>query len=217
MWELDLKKAERRRIDAFERWYWRRLLKVPWTASRSNQSILKENSPEYLLEGLMLKLKLQYFGHLMRRTDSLKKTLMLAEIKGRKRRGQQRMRWHHQLNGHKFEQALEVGDGQESLVCCSPWSCKESDTTERLNWTEGFKKIYFPCSFPGSYQQTYQLDVLQQNEKVNQEGKTWDLGERWSERGEREGRVQVKSSQAGLENDQSGLHQKNSGPGRICL
>ena len=88
-----LKKAERRRIDAFELWCWRRLLRVPWTARRSNQSILKEISPEYSLEGLMLKLKLQYFGHLIRRADSFEKTLMLGKIEGRRRRGQQRMRW----------------------------------------------------------------------------------------------------------------------------
>ena len=86
------KKAEHQRIDAFELWCWRRLLKVPWTARRSNQSILKEISPEYSLEGLMLKLKLQYFGHLMQRTDSLEKTLMLGNIEGGRRRGQQRMR-----------------------------------------------------------------------------------------------------------------------------
>ena len=88
-----VKKAERRRIGAFELWCWRRLLRVLWAAWRSNQSILKEISPEYLLEELMLKLKLQYFGHLMPRTDSLEKTLMLGKIEGRRRRGQQRMRW----------------------------------------------------------------------------------------------------------------------------
>ena len=88
-----IKKAESQRIDAFELWCWRRPLRVPWTARRSNQSILKEISPEYSLEGLMLKLKLQYFGHLMRRTDSLEKTLMLGKIEGRRRRGWQRMRW----------------------------------------------------------------------------------------------------------------------------
>ena len=88
-----VKKAERQRIDAFELWYWRRLLRVPWTARRSNQSILKEISPGCSLEGLMLKLKLQYFGHLMRRVDSLEKTLMLGGIEGRRRRGRQRMRW----------------------------------------------------------------------------------------------------------------------------
>ena len=87
-----IKKAERQIIDAFELWCWRRLLRVPWTARRSNQSILKEISPEYSLEGLILKLKLQYFGHLMQKTDSLKKTLMLGKIEGRRRRGQQRMR-----------------------------------------------------------------------------------------------------------------------------
>ena len=87
-----VKKAECQIIDAFELWYWRRLLRVPWTARRSNQSILKEISPEYSLEGLMLKLKLQYFGHLMQRADSLEKTLMLGKIEGRRRRGRQRMR-----------------------------------------------------------------------------------------------------------------------------
>ena len=88
-----IKKAKCRRIDAFELWCWRRLLRVPWTARRSNQSILKEISPEYSLEGLMLKLKLQYFGHLMGRTDTFEKTLMLGKIEGRRRRGRQRMRW----------------------------------------------------------------------------------------------------------------------------
>jgi len=88
-----MKKAERRRMDAFELWCWRRLLRVPWTPRRSNQSILKETSPECSLEGLMLRLKLQYFGHLMRRVDSLEKTLMLGGIWGRRRRGRQRMRW----------------------------------------------------------------------------------------------------------------------------
>ena len=93
MWELDIKKAKQRRTDAFELWCLRRLLRVPWTARRSNQSILKEISPEYSLEGWMLKLKLQYFGHLMQRNDSLGKTLMLGKTHGRKRRGRQRMRW----------------------------------------------------------------------------------------------------------------------------
>ena len=88
-----IKKAEHRRIDAFELWCWRRLLRVPWTGRRSNQSILKEISPEYSLEGLMLKLKLQYFGHLMQRTDSLEQTLMLGKIEGGRRRGRQRIRW----------------------------------------------------------------------------------------------------------------------------
>ena len=99
-------------------------MRVPWTARRSNQSILKEVSPEYSLEELMLKLKLQYFGHLMQRTDSLEKTLMLGKIEGRRRRGQQRMRWMASLDGYGFEQALGVGDGQGSLACCSPWVVK---------------------------------------------------------------------------------------------
>ena len=125
------------RIDAFELWCWRRLLRVPWTARRSNQPIRKEISPEYSLEGLMLKLKFQYSGYLMWWTDSLEKTLMLAKTEGRRTRRRQRMRW---LDGiinsmDKSEQALGVGDGQGSLVCCSPWGHKESDTTERLNWT----------------------------------------------------------------------------------
>ena len=92
MWELDYK-AEHQRTDVFELWCWRRFLRVPWTARRSNQSILKEISPEYSLEGLMLKLKLQYFGHLLQRTESLEKILMLGKIEGGRRRGQQRMRW----------------------------------------------------------------------------------------------------------------------------
>ena len=115
-------KAECQRIDAFELWCWRRILRIPWTTRRSNQSILKEISPEYSLEGLMLKLKLQYFGHLMGRANSLEQILMLGKIEDR-RRGQQWMRWlgwHHQLNGHEFDQALGVSDEQGSLVCCSP-------------------------------------------------------------------------------------------------
>ena len=123
-----IKKAEHGRIDAFVLWCWRRLLRFPWTVRRANQSILKELSPVYSLEGLMLKLKLQYFGHLMRRTDSLEKTLMPTEEKGPTE--DEMVGWHHQLDVHEFEQALGVGDGQGSLACCSPWGCKESDTTE---------------------------------------------------------------------------------------
>ena len=103
MWELDYKESWR--IDAFELWYWKRLLRIPWIPRISNQSILKQISPEYSLEGLMLKLKCQYFVHLTQRTDSFAKTLMLGKIEGRRRRGWQRMMvgWHHQLNGHEFE------------------------------------------------------------------------------------------------------------------
>ena len=135
-----IKKAERRRMDAFELWCWRRLLRVPWTPRRSNQSILMEVGPKYSLEGLMLKLRLQYFGHLMWRTDSLEKTLILGKIEGRRRRGRQRMRWSDGNDGHELEQALGVGDGQESLACYSPWGHKDLDTTEWLNWTEQARK-----------------------------------------------------------------------------
>ena len=128
-----IKKAERQRIEAFELWCWRRLLRVPWTAGRSNQSILKEISPEYSLEGLMLKLKFQYFGHLMRRTDSLEETLILGKTEGRRRRGQQRMgSLDSRFDRHQFEQASGAGDGQGSLACCSLWGCKELNMTERL-------------------------------------------------------------------------------------
>ena len=131
MWELDYKESWAPKNWYFELWCWRRLVTVPWTTRRSNQSILKEISPEYSLEGLMLKLKLQYFGHLMQITDTLEKSLMLGKIEGRRRRGRQRMWW---LDGHEFEQVLGAGDWQGSLVCCSPWCQKKSDTTERLNW-----------------------------------------------------------------------------------
>ena len=117
-----IERAEHRRIDAFELWCWRRLLRVPWTARKSNQSILKEISPEYSLEGLMLKLKLklQYSGHLMRRTDSLEKTMMVGKIECRQRRGRQRMKWLDGItdsNRHEFEQASGDGEGQGSLEC----------------------------------------------------------------------------------------------------
>ena len=118
-----LKKAKHRRIDAFELWCWRRFLRVPWTARRSNQSILKVISPEYSLIGLMLKLKLQYFGHLMGRTDLLKKTDAVKDGRQEEKgmTEDEMVGWHHQLDGHEFEQALEVGDGQGRLACCSPW------------------------------------------------------------------------------------------------
>ena len=124
-----IKKAERQRIDAFELWCWRRLLRVPWTARISNQSILKEISPGCSLEGLMLKLKLQYFGHLMWRTDSLEKTLMLGKIQGRRRRGRQRMKW---LDG--ITDSMDMGF--VGLAYCGLWGRRESDTSEQLNWTE---------------------------------------------------------------------------------
>ena len=132
-----MKKAEHQRVDAFEVWCRKRLLQVPWTARRSNQSILKETSPGCSLEGLMLKLKLQYFGHLMQRVDSLEKTLMLGGIRSRRRRGQQRMRWldalslgEYALYAYEFGRTPGVGDGRVGLACCDSWGCKELDTTE---------------------------------------------------------------------------------------
>ena len=124
-----IKKTECQRIDAFILWCWRRLLRVPWKARISSQSILKESNPEYSLEGLMLKLKLQYFGHLMQRANSLEKTLLLGKIEGKRIRGRQRMRWYHRLDGHESEQTLGDSQGEGSSVCYSSWGCKELNTT----------------------------------------------------------------------------------------
>ena len=148
-----VKKAECQKIDVFELWCWRRLLRVPWTARRSNQSILKEISPGCSLQGLMLKLKLQYFGHLMWRVDSLEKTLMLGGSGGRRRRGWQdeMAGWRHRLNGHEFESTPGVDDGQGGLVCYNSWGRKESDTIKWLNWTElNWTRLRTSYYLPGS-------------------------------------------------------------------
>ena len=136
MWELDYKETQSWRIDAFDLWCWRRLLRVPWTARRSNQSILKEISPEYSLEGLMLKLKLQYFGHLMRRADSFEKTLMLGKMEGSWRRWWQRMRWFMASQTQWTWVWVNSGSWWRTgrPGCCSPWCHKEWDILS--NWTE---------------------------------------------------------------------------------
>ena len=155
-----VKKAEHQRIDAFELWCWRRLLRVAWTPRRSKQSILKEISPGISLEGMMLKLKLQYFGHLMQRVDSLEKTQMLGGTGGR-RKGQQRIRcgWHHWLDGCESEWTLGVGDGQGGLVCCDSWGHKELGMTEQLNWTK-LKMYLLSAGFRIAFNNMYYTEKI---------------------------------------------------------
>ena len=136
-----IKKAECWRVDAFKLWCWRRLVRVPWTEQRSNQSVLKEINLEYLLEGLVLKLKLQHFGHLIRRADSLEKTDAGKDWRQEEKgTTEDEMVGRHHHNGHEFEQSSGVGDEQGSLVCCSLWGHKELDMNELLNWIEYFFK-----------------------------------------------------------------------------
>ena len=146
-----VKKAEHHRIVTFKLWCWRRLLRVPWVVRRSNQSILKEINTEYSLEGLMLKLKLQYFGHLMWRAKSFEKDLDAKKAWGQKSVSEhETARWHHQYNGHELGQASGDGEGKGGLACCSPWGHKKSDTTGWLNNnSNNMSKI--PMTEPGCW------------------------------------------------------------------
>ena len=151
MGELDIKKAENQRIDAFELWCWRRLLRIPWISWRSNQSIIKQISPEYSLEGLMLKLKLQYFGHLMQRTDSFERHWFWERLKageGDNRGWDGWMASTTQWAWVWINSGSWRWRGRPGLACCSPWGCKELDTPERLNWTKCGKNKWISTNSP---------------------------------------------------------------------
>ena len=171
-----IRKAESQRIDAFELWCWRRLLRVPWTARRSNQSILREISPEYSLEGLVLKLKLQYFGRLMRRTDSFEKTLMLWKIEGRNRRGQERMRWLDSITDmvdmslSKFwKQVMDRESWHAAVHGVTKSQTRLSDLTDWSNWTAGYSGV-------SDFLQTYELYLARLLCLWNHPGKNTEVG-----------------------------------------
>ena len=149
MWELECKEGEHQRINVFKLWCWKRLLRIPWTARRSIQSVLKEINPEYSLEGLMLMLKRQYFGHLIWRTDSLEKNPDAGKDWGQEEKGtteDEMVGWHHQLIGHGFRQTPRDGEGQGGLACCSLWGHEELDTAWQpnnnpLGWRRMVRKL----------------------------------------------------------------------------